>query len=176
MPKFSEIPQFLTGNYGADVPLGYLERWLTSQGDELDLDPDFQRGHVWTPDQQSRFMEFLLRGGKSSRTIYWNHPSYTNSPSPNCSLPPKLVIVDGKQRLTTLRLFLQDKVNVFGHPYSQYEDPKNILGPSGPNLRMQINNLQTRKEVLQWYLELNDGGTVHTSEELTRVRSLMTGL
>ena len=38
---------------------------------------------------------------------------------------------------------------------------------------MNINNLQTRKEVLQWYIELNSGGTVHTDAEIDRVKKLL---
>ncbi len=36
-----------------------------------------------------------------------------------------------------------------------------------------VNDLQTRAEVLQWYLDLNEGGVVHTSEELNRVRAML---
>ena len=38
-----------------------------------------------------------------------------------------------------------------------------IVGPS----------VKTREEVLSWYLDLNSGGTVHTEEELTKVRGLI---
>jgi hypothetical protein len=40
-------------------------------------------------------------------------------------------------------------------------------------LKMQVNNLQTRKEVLTWHLQTNDGGVVHSAEELERVRGLL---
>jgi len=119
MPKFSDIPQFLSGHYGVDVPLGHLKSWLESQDGELDLHPDFQRGHVWTPKQQSAYMEFLVRGGKSSRILYWNHPAYTGRSTDHCMIPETLVLVDGKQRLTACLLFLDDKVPVFGCTFSQ---------------------------------------------------------
>lgn len=41
------------------------------------------------------------------------------------------------------------------------------------DIRVNINNLQTRKEVLQWYIEFNSGGTVHTKEEIDRVKELL---
>ena len=36
-----------------------------------------------------------------------------------------------------------------------------------------INNLKTKNEVLQWYIEMNDGGTPHTKEEIDRVKQMM---
>ena len=40
-------------------------------------------------------------------------------------------------------------------------------------LKVHINNLKTKKEVLTWYLEMNTGGTVHTDDELDRVRKML---
>ena len=31
--------------------------------DNLDLNPDFQRGHVWNYDQRVRYLEFIFQGG-----------------------------------------------------------------------------------------------------------------
>ena len=40
-------------------------------------------------------------------------------------------------------------------------------------LRININDLQTREEVLTWYLDFNSCGTVHSEEEIARVRKLL---
>ena len=40
-------------------------------------------------------------------------------------------------------------------------------------MRIVVNDLQTREEVLQWYLELNSAGTPHSKEELDRVKALL---
>ena len=40
-------------------------------------------------------------------------------------------------------------------------------------VRVVTNDLQTREEVLQWYLELNSTGTPHTKKELDRVKALL---
>lgn len=72
----------------------------------MQLNPDFQRGHVWIENQQIKYIEYILRGGKTARVIY-------------------------------------------------------------------LNNLKTRKEVLQWYLEFNSYGTIHTEEEINKVKKLL---
>ena len=41
----------------------------------LQLNPEFQRGHVWTEEQQIAWVEYYLRGGKSGNTIYLNNHS-----------------------------------------------------------------------------------------------------
>lgn len=179
-PRFQNIPKFLHGgSYAVDVEAGYLRQWLGGvlkiEGEKLDLDPDFQRGHVWTQDQQSRYIEYLIRGGQGSRTLYWNHPCWTGlGRGKNCDLPNDLVIVDGKQRLTAVLDFLDDKVPVFGYVLSEWADPHAVIKRhSGIAFKMHVNNLQTRAQLLQWYLDLNSGGTIHTSEEIDRVRSLL---
>lgn len=40
-------------------------------------------------------------------------------------------------------------------------------------LRLNVNNLKTEKEVLQWYIDMNVGGTPHTLEEIERVKKMI---
>lgn len=179
MAFFSALPKFiLGGSYAVDIPLDMLEGWLERQAGDyvIDLDPDFQRGHVWTDEQRSRYVEFLLRGGESQVTLYWNHPSFTREKNPGCDLAEELVLVDGKQRLTACLKFMRNEIPVFGHYLREFDDEcdrRGALGMAGARLRMNVNNLQTRRELLQWYLDLNDGGVVHAPEDIQRVRGLL---
>lgn len=36
-----------------------------------------------------------------------------------------------------------------------------------------VNDLQTEKEVLQWYVDMNSGGTPHTNDEIERVKKMI---
>jgi hypothetical protein len=88
-----------------------------------------------------------------------------------------MVLVDGKQRLTSALMFLANEIPVFGHYLEEFDDPVDVagaIGLSGASFRMQVNNLTRREDLLRWYLDLNDGGTVHTSSELRKVRRLLT--
>lgn len=179
MAKFSDIPPFIPGGeYISDISLGRLEGWLEEEehNQKVDIDPDFQRGRCWTDEQSILYVEFLLRGGQSSYTLQWNHPSYHRSKEKYSDLPETLVLVDGKQRLTACLRFMRGEIPVFGHFLKEYDDPVDrrcALGIAGVRLRMAVNNLQTRKELLTWYLSLNDGGVVHTKEEIARVKELL---
>jgi hypothetical protein len=129
----------------------------------LELNPDFQRGHVWTRDQQIAYVENLLSGGVLSNVVRFNHPNWQGS------YEGQMVCVDGLQRLSAATLFLADQLPAFGHLYSEFEGQL----PREAQFTISVNSLKTRKEVLQWYLELNAGGTPHASEEIIRVRELL---
>ena len=166
MARFKEIKALTgAGSYWVDVPLSYLPRTIDrwKEEDRLQLNPDFQRGHVWTENQQISFVEFLLRGGESGRLVYFNHPGWMGS------FIGDFVCVDGLQRITAILRFFNNEIPAFGSFYSEYEDRID----STNSIRINVNNLKTKKEVLQWYIEMNSGGTPHSTKELERVRKMM---
>jgi len=97
--KFRDIPQFTKGgSYEVNIPLQFLEKNINSFVDEgLQLVPDFQRGRVWTEDQQIAFVEYFFRGGESGRVIYFNDPNWSY-PDPNSDYKD-FVLVDGLQKI-----------------------------------------------------------------------------
>jgi len=40
-------------------------------------------------------------------------------------------------------------------------------------MKLNVNNLKTKAEVLRWYLEMNTGGVVHTQDEVDKARALL---
>lgn len=164
--KYQDIPQYTrSSNYAVTVFWSYLEDQLNNWAESnLDLEPDFQRAHVWTLAQQSAYVEYILRGGLSGRDIYFNCVGW------QAAYDGPFVIVDGKQRLAAVRGFLRDHVPVFGHRFSEIEGRL----PHAARFTFHVNDLATREEVLQWYLDMNARGTPHTPEELQHVRDLLT--
>lgn len=158
-----------TGNYMIDTLISDLKDTIERYQREfnLELDPDFQRSHVWTEDQRVRYIEYLMQGGQTP-PIYFNHEGWMKS------FQGDMVIVDGKQRLTSLLLFLDNKLRVF-----------HSMDPSGEGflaehfdyipytIKIGINDLPTRSQVLEWYLQMNSGLIAHTTDELDKVRSLL---
>ena len=169
--RFRDSPQFISGgSYQVDVQMEYLIKWIDEmiQNEGLELCPDFQRGHVWTEEQQIKYIEFVLRGGKSGKVIYLNNPSWHRAQPVNGY--NDFVCVDGLQRITAVRRFLNDEIKVFGYRYSDFEGDTDIIRHS---MAVNINDLRTKKEVLQWYLEMNSGGTPHSEEEIARVKKML---
>lgn len=165
---FNDIPQFPYGNYKVDVGWRYLEQHLQAHIKEyyLDIDPDFQREHVWTEGQQVAFVEFKLRGGRSGGDLLFNCPGWTNGRISRADY----VLVDGKQRLEAARAFMSNRLKAFGYYYEEFEGKLGIIYPS---FQWNIAQLDTRAEILQWYLAFNSGGVVHTKAELDKVRVLL---
>jgi len=161
LPKLTS----LRSSHTYEIELKRLPETIKHYVDEygLELNPDFQRGYVWTLEQKIKFIEFLLKGGETT-PLQFNHPGWMNS------FAGEFVCVDGLQRLTAILEFSDNQFPVFDNIYR-----KDIS--SGwyvlMGLKIRINTLKTRKEVLQWYVELNSGGTVHTREELEKVRKMI---
>lgn len=168
--SFKDIPQFTeSGDYQITVPWNAIERQLESFGEGcgIDLDPDFQRGHVWTEAQQVRFVEFILRGGQSGKLILFNQPSWRHG---EIREDEPMQLVDGKQRLTAARRFMANEIRAFGTLLGEFQERRL---PLNVHFDFKVNDLKTRAEVLQWYLDLNDGGVVHAASEIDRVRRLL---
>ncbi len=160
------IEMFPRQVYEVDVAWTSLERTIAYHVDDehLDLSPDFQRGHVWTMDQRSAYVEYIMRGGEGGKLLSFNRSGWLSSRSNG-----PYQIIDGLQRLTTARMFLRDEVVAFGQPLSKF------IG----RLRMHIGfkwrvyELADRAAVLRYYLAMNAGGTPHSAEEIGRVRELL---
>ena len=171
--KFSDIPQFTRdGNWCADFDFNYLIKFIDENIEEcaLQLNPNFQRGHVWTETQQIKWLEFFLQGGKTSRIIYLNNPSWNGTVAPGQY--NDFVCVDGLQRLTAIRRFINNEIPVFGSYYKEFTDSLRIT----QSVKVNINDLKSEREVLQWYIDMNTGGTPHTDEEINKVQKMLDAL
>lgn len=173
--RIQDIKKFYAPHYTITVSWDYIEAQLEHYNDNscegslgLNLDPDFQRGHVWTEDKQRAYVEFCLREGTGSRTLLFNHPNWMGS------FAGEMVLVDGKQRLEAVRKFVRNELAIFdGHYLKDFENHERVLRSRGAYFEVSVNSLKTRKEVLEWYLQLNSGGVVHTAEEIEKVQKML---
>lgn len=169
--KFSDIQKYRTGSYEVDVSFEHLVQHLNNMSVDygLELCPDFQRGVVWDELRQVKFVEHILKGGTNAKVIYFNSPVWAGFTESECDLEETIVCVDGLQRLTSVMKFLNNEIKAFDYYYNEFEGRI----PFYMGLKFNINNIQTRKELLEWYLELNEGLMVHEKSELERVRELL---
>lgn len=166
--KWNDIPKFTSyGSYAIDVPWNYLnehiQNWVLDY--DLELNPDFQRGHVWDTDRKEAYIRFCLKGGTSANNVYFNCPGWQSLGETG-----QMVCVDGLQRITSVLDFMNDRLRVFGFLKSEFEGRFPAMAYK---LRFHVNDLDTRAKVLNWYLEMNSGGVVHSKEELNRVRNML---
>ncbi|WP_435655091.1 GmrSD restriction endonuclease domain-containing protein [Brucella pituitosa] len=112
----------------ADLTVGSLHQLMATGKIEI---PEFQRGYVWTRTQASRLIESLI--------IQCPIPVVYFSQSPNNNL----IVIDGNQRLMSIKLFLNDGFELqglttypelIGYTWSQLD----------PRFRDHINNRTIR--------------------------------
>jgi hypothetical protein len=165
--NFNKIPQFPHAGwesfYDWESLEHALERWKTAELCPLDVSPDYQRAHVWTPEQQTAYVEYALMGGEVGRTIIFNCPGWQGT------YEGPFELVDGKQRIEAVLSFLRGETRAFGLLRSEFEGRL----PNHVGFLFRICKVATRAEILRLYLNINAGGTPHSREELERVRLLL---
>lgn len=163
--KFRDIPQMTQAHYAVHVSWSYLQAWLADHEKiAFDMDPPYQRGYVWTEEQKTAYLEYILKGGISGRDIFWNCPGWMRG------FEGPLELVDGKQRISAVLDFFSNKVKVFGHYYKEFEDSLRITDAV---FIFHVNNLTNKKDIVQWYLDMNTGGSVHTEKDLQPAYEMM---
>lgn len=162
--KWRSIPRLPQAHHQVDVDWRWLETTLRTYPARggLNLNPDYQREHVWTREQQVAYVEYVLSGGEVGKAIIWNATSWPADDG------KPIELVDGKQRLEAVRAFMRGDIKAHGMSYADGD----ALGIEC-RFHWRICSLATRAEVLALYLNINAGGTPHTPSEIERVRSLL---
>lgn len=177
-----------TGNH----PITQLARAVERGG--LLLDPEYQRGDVWSTDQRIALVYSLLVGATiPSITIGSRaHPQWTGRPVPSDGRGWR-VVIDGRQRLTTIVMWLRGD---FAVPASWFPADEVVTvedTDDGPYVRYsgltergqdrsergallivegEFNSVAEEASV---YVLLNGGGTPQTAADMARARSIAEG-
>lgn len=170
--RWESIPQFPRAHYEITAMWRKdLERHIAHQiGYGLDLEPDFQRAHVWTDAQRVAYLEYALMGGEVGKVLTFVCQDWDLCPVPGYA------ILDGKQRLESVRRFLRGEIRVFpdadqpdGYTYQDIDRIRDATC----FFYWRVVVCPTRADVLRLYLNINAGGTPHGPEELDRVRAML---
>lgn len=174
---YIQIRPIPTAAYEVDVGLTFLPTWLRDQeesmptmGGSFELDPDYQRGHVWTPEQRVAYIESFIRG-QAPRTIMFNCPGWMRGDAKGDIPHHTFQCIDGLQRLTSLLMFIRGELAVFGD-LTLAKLKGSPFDARRMGIKVCLYEFAWREELLDFYLRLNAGGTPHAEEELNRVRQL----
>ena len=167
-PSIRDIQALIpTCHYQVDVGLLTTPRHI--ENFNVDLDPDYQRGHVWTIEQQAKFMGAFIEDYSQLNPIILNDVGQLKL--------ERTEVVDGKQRITAILDWIEGKFEAICPSGTRIardsldEIERRNLSMS-TFIRWKVVRL-SRPEVIKYYLRLNCGGTIHTEEELDRVRGLL---
>lgn len=164
--------------YTVDIRWDYLE-WHIERETEigLDLDPDFQRGRVWTREQQIAYVDHILCGGGTAKELFFVQiGKNTFDLDENCKAN-RYAILDGLQRITAVRAFMRGEFRALhdvepdGFAWSDFEPNAQRL--MDLRFKWSIICVPDEASVLSLYLRFNRGGTVHSREELARVEAML---
>lgn len=120
-------------------------------------------------------MEAVLRG-TAPMTIRFNCPVWQGADAESVvDLHPSTIqCIDGLQRLTAMRDFVAGKFTIYGDlTVEKLKGTSFALNRMGAMWIQEMYTIKSRAELLQFYLDLNSGGVVHSAEELTRVQGLL---
>lgn len=127
--------------------------------------PSFQRTHVWTQDQQIKFIESVWKGVPLGSFMFHRMDWHT-SETHNQVVPAKFSgwLIDGQQRLTALEAYWNDEFPVFGGLWSEISrrDKREFSG-----FKFSHNEVvfETEEEIKELYLLMAFGGTAHTEAD-----------
>lgn len=131
------------------------------------LVPHYQRGRVWTQDQQARWVGYVLSGAPLP-AIFIREVNAVGGFRDE--------ILDGQQRLTALLDWTAGKVDAVTWDgqiaaCKTDQDRRMVERCACACVTMPVTTSDT--EAMRLYLRLNTAGTPHTAEELDRVRALL---
>ncbi|BAL87230.1 hypothetical protein AMIS_20100 [Actinoplanes missouriensis 431] len=172
-------------------------RWLVKQIEDgdLDINPPYQRGAVWTEDQQVALMRSLLSGVPVPTLIvndrhgqHWTDTATYDRHSGNA---PSYAVVDGKQRLLCLKAWFDGELAIpaswiepecIDHTEDTSDGPyvrstglndygrratgERILLPVGEAMAVSL------REEAEIYLLVNGGGTPQSDADMDNARRI----
>lgn len=142
----AEIRPMPRSKWQADYGFNGIERALAGFAEDygLNLEPDFQRGHVWTPTQE-RFVETIVHGtlASSGLVIQFNCPHWERDDYAG-DLPREMQCVDGLQRLTAVRRFMAGQIRAFGRTVEAFDGAEFSMKRTLYTLKFAVHTFQSR--------------------------------
>ncbi|HBU8850481.1 DUF262 domain-containing protein [Citrobacter sedlakii] len=153
-----------TGEYPVDM---YL-RWIT--GGELDFDAEYQRGYVWGHEEQQDFLKVVVSGFPVGTVALAKAPDWCTRE------PPYIEVVDGKQRLTTLKKLITNEIPIIlpeGPLYWRDMTRAEQLAFGHRQLPAVVLDEVSYKDRLAYFMAVNFTGVPQSKEHKKHVQQLL---
>ena len=122
------------------------------QEGEVNMNPPYQRGLVWTLEQKQKLIDSIL-WGIALPAIYLRDMGYGQM--------PWVEMVDGKQRLNAIQEFLEGKFEYEGEKFTDWPELNRRLFLQDNTIAVIIVKHTTDEEVVELYERLNFCGVPH---------------
>lgn len=127
------------------------------------ITPNFQRdNNKWSQEMQIKFIENLIMGATSTIVL----GSMTGQKS-------ECVLLDGLQRTTAIFAFMNKEFKVFNE--FEFNDEFEQIARHIHNLNIRIYNFKDEKEMIQFYIDINENIT-HSSEDIDKAKKYLRNL
>lgn len=159
----AEIFRARTGEYPIDM---YIQ-WIKSGA--LNFGAEYQRDYVWGHQEQQNFLRVLISGFPVGSVALAKAPDWGVSDG------PYIEVVDGKQRLTTLKMFIKNEIPIIidGKEIFWFELSRSEQLTFGrPTLSAVILDDATEKDRLAYFVAVNFTGVPQSEEHRLKVLKL----
>lgn len=120
--------------------------------------PSWQRGLVWSREQQIALIESLWYG--------INIGTYTfNRPSKGYGGPYDNLLIDGQQRMYALQCYLENQFTVFGYHWRDVTEADRRGFEVGRHFHCYITDSTDEAYLRKYYNMMNFGGVAHKESE-----------
>jgi hypothetical protein len=158
-----------------DIFFNYMQRdmmsllSMMSNKHGIDLDPEYQRGNVWSLEQKVNLVDSIFKNVDIGKFAIIKRPWGDN---PNKPLTPKLYeMLDGKQRLTAIWEYYCGRFKYKGKYFYELH-PRDQSHFKHYTISYAETKPLTKEQTYRYFLKLNTTGTPVDPEHIAKVRKM----
>lgn len=166
------LPQFTVKE---DMRLNFGQSQISSFSSSLyhfgvDMNPEYQRELVWELEDKQKLIHSIFNNVDIGKFVFIRR----DYDSRKNSTPHLLEILDGKQRLTAIKEFWEDRFKFNGFYYSELH-PRDQSHFDSFLISMAEVTDPTKEQIYRYFLRLNTSGKPIAQAHLDKVASLLHG-
>jgi hypothetical protein len=157
--NFTKIEEYRIRQYNSSIDS--LLSMVYHSG--VDFDVEYQREHVWKLEDKINLIDSIFNNIEIGMFVFVEREyPYTK----------RLEIIDGKQRLTAIHEFYEDRFQYKGYYFSQLSNPDKNKFTSHGIAYGQLEN-PTRKAILETFIKMNTCGKPMENKHIENVKELL---